>query len=169
MKRLTLLLVLIVTFSCKDHPKSADAFTETDTVKKEIPGTEIPKLVPNVPKAGVHPITLQWISWEKPGEATLIPDADGWYKISGSQLNESREYLNIEGKIKRISEKELEFEGTVETRTRINNGGEPCFKKGVQKFVASGERKFFRLQNMENCQGGNTLDYVDIYPGTSGL
>lgn len=128
-----------------------------------------PSKAENVLKAGVHPISLHWISWDKKGKATITPAEDGWYTISGSQLNENREYLNIEGKIRRLSEKELEFDGVIETRVKINNAGEPCIKKGVQRFFAKGNRTYFRLQNMENCQGGNLVDYVDIYPGSSSL
>src|SRR6476660_3847342 len=49
--------------------------------------------------SGKNPITLQWISWAKPGEATLDALPDGSYQISGSQANDQREYLNIMGVI----------------------------------------------------------------------
>ncbi|RYD77764.1 MAG: hypothetical protein EOP53_12440 [Sphingobacteriales bacterium] len=120
-------------------------------------------------KEGVHPITLQWISWDKQGKASVKPLTYGWYSISGSQSNAENDYLKIDGKIKRISEKELEFDGTIEIKVSYNNGGEPCIKKGKQHFFAKGSRKYFRMQNMTNCQGGNLVDYVDIYPGTSSL
>jgi len=129
-----------------------------------------PEVDPSIQlKAGVHPISLHWISWDKKGTAEVIPDQDGWYKISGSQLNEDREYLNIEGRIRRISAKELEFDGIVVTRVKMNNGGEPCIKKGLQRFYGKGSRTYYRLQNMENCSGGNLVDYVDIFPGSSSL
>ncbi|CAM3451712.1 hypothetical protein FLLO111716_11345 [Flavobacterium longum] len=119
--------------------------------------------------SGKNPVTLQWISWSAPGEATLDYLPDGSYQISGSQATEDRQYLNIMGVIRRVSDRELEFDGTVETKVNFNNGGKPCIKTGKQKFIRSGNRKYYRLQNMENCGGGNVVDYVDIYPGTSGL
>lgn len=119
--------------------------------------------------SGKNPVTLQWISWSAPGEATLDYLPDGSYQISGSQANENQEYLNIMGVIKRVSDRELEFDGTVETKVNFNNGGKPCIKTGKQKFVRSGNRKYYRMKDMENCSGGNVVDYVDIYPGTSGL
>lgn len=66
-------------------------------------------------KAGVHPVSLQWIGWDKKGEAAISPLGDGWYSIKGEQLNAEKDHLAIEGKIRRLSEKELEFEGVIET------------------------------------------------------
>lgn len=120
-------------------------------------------------KAGVHPISLQWISWDKKGEAGINPLGDGWYSIKGEQVNAEKDRLTIEGKIRRLSEKELEFEGVIETAVSYNNGGQPCVKNGRQVFVAKGKRTYYRLQNMNNCEGNRVVDYVDIYPGTSSL
>lgn len=168
--------LLVIACSDANQGVSKDQPVLIDTAKKAdgsyIPGSttpEVPAVLPDSLRAGTHPISLQWIGWDRPGKATLTPDSAGWYGISGSQLNADREYLNIDGRIRRVSDKELEFIGTVETRTRVNNGGEPCIKKGKQRFFAKGARTYYRLQNMENCQGGNVLDYVDIYAGTSSL
>ena len=120
-------------------------------------------------KGGKHPISLQWISWDILGEVILKPLGGGWYSISGSQKNKDGDELKIEGKIKRLSEKELEFEGTIMTKMSTINNGEPCVKNGKQLFYAKDDRKYFRLQNMTNCEGGMLVDYVDIYPGTSSL
>lgn len=120
-------------------------------------------------KSGVHPISLHWLGWDKPGKATLTPFENGWYTITGSHKTSTENYLAIDGKIRRLSEKELEFEGTIETRTESNYGGKPCVKTGPQRFFAKGDRTYFRLQNMLNCMGERVVDYVDIYPGTSGL
>jgi hypothetical protein len=155
---------------------------ENDSLKNLLPAIVTDTIVVSAPsspsaplpardsiKAGTYPITLQWISWDKPGQASVTPAGKIWYNISGRQINDKREYLNIEGRIRRISEKELEFEGTVETRTQDNNGGKPCIKKGTQRFLAKGNRTYFRMENMENCEGNNLVDYVDIYPGTGSL
>ncbi len=120
-------------------------------------------------KAGKHPITLQWISWDNPGFVNVTPLANGWYLISGTQNNTSGDYLKIEGKIKRLSQKELEFEGRIETLVSGINSDQPCIKEGKQTFYAKGKRKYFRLQNMTSCEGGMVVDYIDIYPGTSSL
>lgn len=120
-------------------------------------------------RSGKHPITLQWISWDKPGYIEVTPIANSWYLISGTQNNENGDYLKIEGKIRRLSVKELEFEGRIETLVSSINKGEPCIKEGKQTFYGKGNRKYFRLQNMTSCEGGMVVDYIDIYPGTSSL
>jgi len=119
---------------------------------------------------GRHPITLQWISWDKPGYVDVSPLANGWYTISGKQTSDDgNNYLKIDGKIRRVSKKELEFNGAIETLISSNNNGEVCIKEGKQMFFAKGNRKYFRLQNMTNCEGGMLVDYIDIYHGTSSL
>lgn len=120
-------------------------------------------------RAGFHPISLQWLGWDKAGRVEVKPAADGWYSITGGQFSAKTDYLKIEGKVKRLSEKELEFDGTIETKISTINGGESCIRKGPQRFFGKGSRTYFRLQQMENCEGGNLVDYVDIYPGTSSL
>ena len=137
----------------------------------EIPKTElaVEKATKSNRRGGKHPITLQWISWDKPGEAALEPLDDNWYSIVGSQKNKYGDELKIDGKIRRLSVKELEFEGVIITKTSANNNGEPCIKNGKQLFYAKGNRKYFRLQNMTNCEENMLLDYVDIYAGTSSL
>lgn len=141
-----------------------------DSMKRAHQPTEIKDTIgKQALKAGKHPITLQWISWDNPGYAEVTPIANSWYLISGTQNNENGDYLKIEGKIRRLSEKELEFEGRIETLVSSINKGEPCIKEGKQTFYGKGNRKYFRLQNMTSCEGGMVVDYIDIYPGTSSL
>lgn len=144
---------------------------QQDTVNRIEEQTEkIVRSAKNSTGKGRHPITLQWISWDKPGYVDVSPLEDGWYTISGRQTsNDAIDYLKIDGKIRRISEKELEFNGRIETLTSSNNNGEVCVKEGKQVFFAKGNRKYFRMQNMTNCEGGMLVDYVDIYPGSSSL
>lgn len=110
---------------------------------------------------GKHPLTLQWISWDKPGNVTIVPGENGWYTITGRQENHQN-YLKINGRIKPLNAKELEFEGEIETRIESINNNEPCLKTGKKLFKATGERKYWRLQDMINCDG-TTTDYIDIY------
>ena len=110
---------------------------------------------------GKHPITLQWIGWDKPGSVTIIPAENGWYTISGMQTS-NENYLKITGRIKPLNEKELEFDGEIETRIQSMNNNEPCLKTGKKLFKATGDRQYWRLQDMINCDG-TTTDYIDIY------
>lgn len=115
--------------------------------------------------SGKHPLTLQWISWDFPGSALITEGEDGWYKISGQQIDRknSQNYLKIKGKIRPLTAKELEFEGTIETKVQTINAGKPCIRTGRKIFRATGTRKYWRLQDMINCEGGTVTDYVDIY------
>ncbi|MBC7935718.1 MAG: hypothetical protein H7Y86_10250 [Rhizobacter sp.] len=184
MKVVLVLWASFFLFSCNNPDNTIAAENreqgvENDSLKESTPViisdtiTAVPEIEKvrseNLTRAGVHPISLQWISWDKKGEVSVKPSTEEWYNINGSQTNTEKDFLKIDGRIKRVSEKELEFEGTIEIKVSHNYGGGPCIKTGKQSFVAKGNRKYFRLQNMENCQGGNLVDYVDIYPGTSSL
>jgi hypothetical protein len=127
-----------------------------DNVVNKIPKVEI------VIKKTI-PIFLQWISFETQGNAKLEKQKDGWYDIKGEQTNNNNEYLKIKGKIKRIDQFNISFEGTIITYIKSNNGGVPCEKNGKQVFLKKAERKYYRLQNMENCAKGRLVDYVDLY------
>ena len=183
MKYAAIILFLLLLSGCQEKTTKTvigtdnkNLIAENDSLRKVIDSLRRPEaftadtLARNAANpSGKNPVTLQWISWAEPGEATLDYLPDGSYQISGSQATEDRQYLNIMGVIKRVSERELEFDGTVETKVNFNNGGKPCIKTGKQRFIRSGNRKYYRMRDMENCGGGNVVDYVDIYPGTSGL
>lgn len=131
---------------------------EGDTIQKA------PEVIPTSPSptiAGKHDLTLHWISWERPGSAMITASDNGWYTIKGSQNGEKGTYLRLEGKIKPLNDRELEFDGKIEHNAHINLG-EPCVKTGKQLFKATGTRKYWRLQNMLSCDG-TTTDYVDIF------
>lgn len=139
-----------------------------DKSSRTIEGDTIQKL-PKAPKRksyptfrGKHDLTLHWISWERPGSVTITETEDNWYSIQGSQTDGKGNYLKINGRIKPITDRELEFDGKIETRVESINQGEPCIRLGSKLFKATGTRKYWRLQEMINCDGGTT-DYVDIY------
>ncbi|RYF90305.1 MAG: hypothetical protein EOO03_03995 [Chitinophagaceae bacterium] len=176
-------ITVLVALACNDTATTTnEAVTETTQTEtppapnltapapegETAPAKEEPVETPGL-KAGTHPISLQWIGWNKPGKATVKPGDDGWYSISGSQKSADGDYVKIDGKIRRLSAKELEFDGSIETKVSSIFGGKPCIRKGAQRFFAKGNRTYWRLQQMENCEGGNLVDYVDIYPGTSSL
>lgn len=111
--------------------------------------------------AGKHSLTLQWISWDKPGTITFKPIGKNLYKVSGSQII-GKQYLKIDGEISQVSDKELSFDGTMRHSTIVNGNGKECVKKGPQTFLSTQNRKYWRMQEMQNCDGIGT-DYIDIY------
>ncbi|RYY68829.1 MAG: hypothetical protein EOO13_11230, partial [Chitinophagaceae bacterium] len=100
MKQIILYLFLAI-FLCSCNETNNTLSTQNEQLKKENdslkanqpePVTE-PVITPpekdaDVPepslKAGVHPISLQWISWDKKGESELTPLENGWFSIKGS-------------------------------------------------------------------------------------
>ena len=121
--------------------------------------TEIPEL-----RTGPHNFTLQWIGWDRPGTVSLRKKSDHVYFINGEQVSrDSTEYVTIEGTIEPVSATELLFKGTIKSVVNEVNKGNVCKRLGVYHFKASGKRKYWRLQEMTNCEGNNLVDYIDIY------
>jgi hypothetical protein len=115
-------------------------------------------------KTGRHDFTLQWISWDEPGSVDIQAAEDGWYSIEGGQKSsKNSDYITINGLIKQVSASELLFKGEIKSVIQSNNGGQPCIKTGNQVFKTTKNRKYWRLQDMINCEGGMLTDYVDIY------
>ncbi len=113
---------------------------------------------------GKHLFSLQWISWDYFGTATVTNDR-GVYRIKGEQKGRGRgntDYVRIDGVVIHIAAKEFTFVGMIETRVSHINGGEPCVREGEMIFKVTGTRKYWRLQEMDNpCDG--VVDYVDIF------
>jgi hypothetical protein len=118
----------------------------------------------NLIRTGKHSFTLQWISWDYPGSVTITRKDQNTYYIKGKQLSrENDDYIKIDGTLTPLSKKELVFNGSIKYLVSHNNNGQECVKSGKQIFKATGSRKYWRLQNMTNCEGGMLTDYIDIY------
>lgn len=111
---------------------------------------------------GRHKISLQWISWDYFGAAT-VTNKGGVYRLKGEQKGrESSDLVSVDGVITQIDAKEFKFEGKVITQVSHINGGKPCERTGEMIFRITGKRKYWRLQQIDNpCDG--VADYVDIY------
>ncbi|QQS34122.1 MAG: hypothetical protein IPM50_05980 [Acidobacteriota bacterium] len=113
---------------------------------------------------GKHKMSLQWISWDYFGTAT-VTNSRGVYRIKGEQKGRGAEkgaYVMIDGVIRSISAREFVFDGRIETYVNHINSGNPCVREGEMAFAITGKRKYWRLQQMQNpCD--EVTDYVDIY------
>jgi hypothetical protein len=111
---------------------------------------------------GKHKLSLQWISWDQFGTATVTNNA-AVYSIKGEQKGRGNgDYVKIEGMIVSIDPKQFVFEGSIITRVSHINGGQPCTRQGDFTFRITGKRKYWRLMEMDNpCD--EATDYVDIY------
>lgn len=119
---------------------------------------------PKSVRAGVHFFTIQWISFNdvKPGKVTITPIKNGLFNIEGEQRDSKRnEYVTINGSIEAV-DRNLYFNGKIVSRIASINKGQPCELNGKAVFRASGTRKYWRLQQMLNCDS-ETTDYIDIF------
>ncbi|MEZ5306687.1 MAG: hypothetical protein R2684_06015 [Pyrinomonadaceae bacterium] len=112
--------------------------------------------------SGKHMFSLQWISWDWFGSASVTNKA-GVYYLKGSQKSrENDDLLTIDGVITEINRYNFKFNGKITTKVSHIAGGEECVREGDMTFAITGKRKYWRLQEMDNpCDG--VTDYVDIY------
>ena len=115
-------------------------------------------------RTGLHSFTIQWITFNKknPGSVMVRSLGDGKYSIEGEQRDKNKnEYVTIKGTFT-TEGRVLYFEGKIVSSIAYINNGNPCESKGPAVFKASGKRRYWRLQNMLNCDG-TTTDYIDIF------
>lgn len=111
---------------------------------------------------GRHKFSLQWISWDYFGTAT-VTNKKGVFYLKGRQSSrKGNDYVTIDGVITEINEKSFVFDGKVVTRVSTNNNGEPCVRDGILNFRITGTRKYWRMQEIDSpCE--EIADYVDIF------
>src|SRR5215204_1119880 len=101
---------------------------------------------------GRHRFSLQWISWDYFGTAT-VTNRRGIYSIKGEQKGRgkgSSDLVQIDGIVTSIDAKEFAFTGKITTRISHINGGKPCVREGDFIFKITGKRRYWRLQQMDN-------------------
>ena len=112
---------------------------------------------------GKHMFALQWISWEDFGTCTITKDNKGLLHCKGEQRSkENGDYLKIDGTITIINAKHLRFNGTIYCLVSYLNNGKVYKRNGTFNFKARGQRKYWRLQEMERSND-DCVDYVDIF------
>ena len=112
---------------------------------------------------GKHMLALQWISWEDFGSCTITKDNKGILHCKGEQRSkENGDYLKIDGTIMIVNAKHLKFNGTISCLVSYLNNGKVYKRNGTFNFKARGQRKYWRLQEMERSNDV-CVDYVDIF------
>lgn len=112
---------------------------------------------------GRHLFSLQWISWDYFGRAT-VTNKSGVYYLKGEQKgHDNTDFVRVEGVITRIDAKEFWLDGKVTTQVSHINDGKPCVRDGEDiVFRITGKRKYWRMTEIDNpCEA--VADYVDIY------
>ncbi|MGL6291049.1 MAG: hypothetical protein ACRC2H_10210 [Silanimonas sp.] len=118
-------------------------------------------------------LTLQWLeSYGAPprGEVTASW-INGVLQLRGEQQGSDGAYVRIDGVVTRIEARRFQFRG------RLSYNLPPvayeylgpqvtehrrCDVEGDFEFFASGQRRYWRWQQMEAC-GNGTTDYIDLY------
>jgi hypothetical protein len=105
-------------------------------------------------------ITLQWIDWDHRGRVT-VSEARGLVHLRGSQARPGGTgRLELEGDVVEIGAGSFTFRGRIAI-TDTPDPGRNCLRDGTYEFRITGRRRYWRLQEMEMCDG--LTDYVDIY------
>ncbi|MBL4703911.1 MAG: hypothetical protein JKY54_05285 [Flavobacteriales bacterium] len=112
---------------------------------------------------GEHLFTLQWIGWEQPGKCTFELDTEGVFSVTGEQKNNNGDFLTIDGTLTMNGNDHLVFNGIITSKVDHLYDGETCTREGEYNFKVTAGRKYWRLQEMENCEGNNVVDYIDIF------
>jgi len=176
---LSIFIFSLLATSCNNkkpvNGPAVDTSATTDTASQQNePGMQVPDTLGAKPaeaaapdnsplKEGKHDFTLHWISWERPGSVDVKKKGDGSYEVKGSQRDNRGNFATIDGTLEVIDPLKLRFEGLILTKSETVNNNDTCKREGEQIFLSTKGRKYWRLQNMENCERGNVVDYIDIY------
>ena len=135
----------------------------TQSVATSADKTEIRNVAAGKQLIGRHKFQLHWISWDKWkdfGNLSVI-DRGGVYFVKGRQTK-GDDYVEVDGKVVSVDAREFKFSGRIVTRVSYKNNGQPCERDGEMTFKITGQRKYWRLQEMRSpCD--ETTDYVDIF------
>ena len=105
-------------------------------------------------------ITLQWISFESPARGHVyVTERGGLVHLRGSQTGNGGT-LTLEGDVLSIDATSFTFRGTISI-VDTPDRGRNCLRDGTYEFRVTQRRRYWRLQQMEACDG--LTDYVDIY------
>ena len=112
---------------------------------------------------GTHMCSLQWISWKKFGSVTFKRNPDGTLNCTGGQKSTTTDdYLKLDGDITVVNPLHLKFTGKIITCVSHINNGKPVVREGEFNFTVAGQRRYWRMREMNNPKDG-CCDYVDIY------
>lgn len=105
-------------------------------------------------------VTLQWISWQMRGDLVADYSTDLLRLRGGQSTPEGQGKLKIDGVVTKVDASEFTFVGHIEM-SDTPDLGRHCVRDGEMTFRITQNRKYWRLQQMEVCDG--LTDYVDIY------
>jgi len=105
-------------------------------------------------------ISLQWISWDQRGDVSADYSGD-LLRLHGEQAApDGRGRLVLDGVVTEVAATSFTFVGRIDILDSPDLGRD-CRRDGEMTFRITQNRKYWRLQQMEACDG--LTDYVDIY------
>lgn len=82
------------------------------------------------------------------------------YKVLGD-IKSGKDYVHIQGYMKIVSEKHMNFTGSISQSISENENGKIDIRQGTKTFLSKDGGKTWRLQDMVN--GSGFVDYIDIH------
>jgi hypothetical protein len=117
-------------------------------------------------RTGSHDIEIywaEWMSWDKPGKATINSIGNGKYAISGKQIGrDNKGYMTINGTLQLISSTVLEFTGTIISVEAIINQGKICKREGKIRFTANSKQKKWVMNKVQKWGEQSVDEYITI-------
>ena len=171
MKRFILGLLLIAVVAAM--PSTIEA-KKKKTTRKTVQTEKYAALLDLERKVvGKHMLSLQWISWKYFGSVTIKKEANGTLTCKGEQLarnckdaddecKTNGDYIKLDGLIDIVDAKNLVFIGEIREKIYHMNNGQEVLRQGTFHFEATGNRKYWRMQEMQNPVD-ECVDYIDIY------
>ena len=105
-------------------------------------------------------LTLQWIDWDHRGRVQ-VSERGGVVHLGGGQRQAGGNgRLELDGDLVSIGPLSFTFRGHIAI-TDTPDPGRNCVRDGEYEFRITQNRRYWRLQQMEVCDG--LTDYVDIY------
>ena len=106
-------------------------------------------------------VTLQWIGWDRRGQADARRGPDGGLYLTASQIDPARPgALWLDGKVIEAGPDWFTFEGLIRI-THSPDQGRVCEANKTWHFAITQNRKYYRLREFEWCDG--LTDYIDLY------
>lgn len=107
-------------------------------------------------------ITLQWIGFQSPARGhVILSRRGGFLHLTGAHAErQGPGRLTLDGDVLRIEARSFTFRGRI-TIADTPDRGRNCVRDGTYEFRVTQRRRYWRLQDIEACDG--LADYVDIY------
>ena len=108
--------------------------------------------------SGSHKFSHNGIS--KAGKVEFKNIGRDLYTVKGG-AESGKNFVKIDGEIKVVSAKYLNFTGEIVQSLEANDNGKKDVRSGTTTFTKKAGTDFWRLQNMQNSSG--FADYIDIH------